>query len=137
MLNYGKNKESKWTCYNGVMVEIGNVKFINFTKIAWISCTKLDKYIRIIENYIRTWGSGAERPDGSQFLWIFPKFSSCNFNFFLKFEGRPPRQKIIIKYFPDKWVRGAKPSELQRKFKIFPEKSQDFYEILKEFKGKW
>ena len=100
---------------------------------------KLDKNIRIIEHFIRLRGSGAESPGASEFLWIFPKFSSCNFNFFLKFEGRPPRKKIIIQYFPDKWVRGggAKPPERQRKFKIFTEKSEDFYEVLKEFNGKW
>ena len=51
-------------------VEIGNVKFNNFTKIARIFCTELDKNIRIIENFIRTGGSGggAEPPDASQFL---------------------------------------------------------------------
>ena len=74
----------------------------------------------------------AEPPDASEVLTIFPKFSYCNFNLSLKFEGRPPRQKIIIQYFQDTWVRGAKPPERQRKFKIFTEKSEDFYEILKE-----
>ena len=44
---------------------------------------------------------------------------------------------MIIQYFSYKWVRGAKPPERQRKFKIFTEKSEDFYEILKEFNGKW
>ena len=63
-------------------------------------------------------------------------FSSCNFNLFLKFAGRPPRQKVIIQYFPYKWVRGAKPPEGQRKFKIFAAKTEDFYEILKVFNGK-
>ena len=93
--------------------------------------------IRIIENFIRPGGSRGGAPEASEFLWIFPKFSSCIFNFFLKFEGRPPRQKIIIQYFLYQWVRGAKPPERKRKFKIFTEKSEDFYEILKEFNGKW
>ena len=39
-------------------VVIDNVKFIDFTKIACIFCTDLDKNIRIIENFIRPGGSG-------------------------------------------------------------------------------
>ena len=47
---------------------------------------------------------------------------------------------MTIQYFPNKWVLGAKPPERQRKFKIFTGKSDDFYEILKEWEmgnGKW
>ena len=58
-----------------------------------IFCTELDKNIRINENFIRPGGSGAEPPDASEFLWIFPKFSSCIFTFFLQFSVRPPRKK--------------------------------------------
>ena len=43
-------------------VEIDSVKFNNFTKIAWIFCTEFDKNIRIIENFIRPWGSGGGAP---------------------------------------------------------------------------
>ena len=39
-------------------VEIDNVKFNKFSKIAWIFYTELDKNIRIIENIIRPGGSG-------------------------------------------------------------------------------
>ena len=81
-------------------VGIGKVKFNNFTKIEWIFCPELDKNIRIIKNFMRPGGAGAEPPDASEFLWIFSKFSSCNFNFFLKFVGRPPGQKMIIQCFP-------------------------------------
>ena len=100
-------------------------------------CTELDKNIRIIENFILAVGSGGRSPDASEPLSIFPKFSSCNFNFILKFAGRPPRQKLIIHCFQYKRGQGEKtPPEPQRKFKIFTAKSEDFYEILKEFNGK-
>ena len=108
-----KIKNLTWTCYNwglggGVpecrkmfrkIIEIDNVKFNNFSKIAWIFCTEQDKNRRIIENFIRPAGSWAEPPYASEFLLIFPKFSSCNL-FFLKLLGSALRQKIIIQYFP-------------------------------------
>ena len=79
----GKIKILTWTCYNGghflylgggaaeppegiknfrKFLEIGNVKFNNFTKIAWIICTELDKIIRRIENFIRPGCSGGVAP---------------------------------------------------------------------------
>ena len=79
----GKIKNLIWTCYNGArggaeppegrknvrkFVEIGNVKFNDFTKIAWTVCTELDKNIRIIENFIRPGGSEGGAPDASEFL---------------------------------------------------------------------
>ena len=48
-------------------VEIGNVKFNNLTKVAWIFCTELDKNLWIIENFIRPGGSGAEPPTLANF----------------------------------------------------------------------
>ena len=75
----GKINNLIWTCCNGgfgggappegrknfrKFVEIGNVKFNNLTKIAWIFCTGLDKNIRIIENFIRPGGSGVGAPRG-------------------------------------------------------------------------
>ena len=42
-------------------VDIGQVKFTNLTKIAWIFYTELDKNIRI-ENFIRPGGSGGRSP---------------------------------------------------------------------------
>ena len=73
----GKIKNLTRTCYNVGLwgrsppkveknfrkfVEIGNVKFNKFTKIALILCTELDKNIRIIENFIRPGGSGGGAP---------------------------------------------------------------------------
>ena len=42
MLSWGSRKNFR------KFVEIGNVKFINFAKIERISCTELDKNIRIM-----------------------------------------------------------------------------------------
>ena len=81
-------------------------------------------------------GRRAETPRLANFYEFSLNFPLAILFFFLKFAGPLPRQKMIIQYFPSKRVLRPKPPERHRKFKIFTEKSEDFYEILKEFNGK-
>ena len=67
---------------------------------------------------VRVGGGRGRAPDASEFLWIFPKFFSCKFTFFLKFAGRSRRQKIISQYFQYKWVRGRSPQSARGNLKF-------------------
>ena len=88
------------------------------SNILSIFCTELDRNTRIIEKFIRPGGAEAEPPTLANFYEFFPKLSSCNCNFFIKFAGRPPGQNVIIQYFPYKWVRGAKPPSARGNLKF-------------------
>ena len=82
-----------------------------------------------------TTGFGGGAPDASEFLWFFPNFSSCHFSFFPKIRGSAPKiqdSNLVLAAYGGSGG-GAKPPEGSRKFKIFTEKSGDFYEISKEF----
>ena len=68
-------------------------------------------------------GFGGGSPEPMEFLWCFPKFSSCRLNVFPEIRGTATQDKLIIHYSKFKGVRWAKPPERQRKFKIL-EKNQ-------------
>ena len=144
----GKIKTLIWTCYNGgsgaeppegrknfrKFVEIGNVKFINFTKMAWISWTKLDKNIRIIENY--SYIFRGEPPTLANFYESSLNFPLASLIFSLNSLVGPKKKRWEFSPFRISGFGGEAP-ERQRKVKNFTAKSEGFYEILKEFTGKW
>ena len=86
-----------------------------------------------------TGGSGGGAPpNASESFRGFPKFSSCHFNFFLKFVGWPPRHMIINHYFSEyKGVRGGGKPPAPEKIDIFYGKIEIFLRDFKEFNVKW
>ena len=89
-------------------------------------CADLGKNIIIIENSIRPGDSGEDPLTLANFCDFSLNFPLATLVFSLKFTGRHPKKK------DNNFVLAAYGGG-SRKFKIFTEKSGDFYGILKEF----
>ena len=93
-------------------------------------CSKIQEELKILSNQ---WVRGRSPRRQRIFSDISINFPLAILVFFLKFAGRPPRQKITIQHLQHIGGSGGEAPERWRKFEIFTEKSDDFYDILKEF----
>ena len=95
----GKIRKIIWTGYNRVRGQSSPKveKFSRYLSVLSCKIKKLNQFTKILSIF---WaGFGQKYKNNWKKVCAFPlNFSTCHFNFFRKFAGRPPGFKLIIHY---------------------------------------
>ena len=88
-------------------VEIKIIKYNQYSKIVWSFLHDFGQKYKNNWKFSQTkwFGRGGE---ASEILWFFTNFSSCHFNFYQTFAGRPPKTKANNSVLLSIWKFGRR-----------------------------